>query len=82
MKDLRESGQFKCAALDETAINAHHTYPKEWLSNDGTVGRLIPTGRGKRLVLLHAIHEDRRQELRDRNIPFDEGLLKPKTVFC
>ena len=59
MKDLRESGQFKCAALDETAINAHHTYPKEWLSNDGTVGRLIPTGRGKRLVLLHAIHEDR-----------------------
>ena len=38
-------------------MNANHTYPKEWISNDRRVGRLIPTGKGKRLVLLHAAHE-------------------------
>ena len=57
IKSIRAEGTFKFVALDETAINANHTYPKEWISNDGRVGRLIPTGKGKRLVLLHAAHE-------------------------
>ena len=43
--------------LDETWINSHHTHPKEWVSNDGKIGRCLPTGRGKRLILLHAVDE-------------------------
>ena len=44
--------------LDETAVNENHTFPKEWISEDGKVGRDIPVGKGKRLVLLHAISKD------------------------
>lgn len=47
--------QINLVYLDETWINSHHTFSKEWISNDGLTGRNIPTGRGQRLILLHAV---------------------------
>ena len=41
--------------LDETWINANHTHTKEWVADDGNLGRVIPTGRGQRLILLNAV---------------------------
>ena len=42
--------------LYETWINIHHTYFKEWMKDD--VARVVPTGRGERLILLHAIDKN------------------------
>ena len=42
--------------LDETWINIHHTYFKEWMKDD--VARVVPTRRGERLILLHAIDKN------------------------
>ena len=56
LKEARDIGM-NVIYLDETWINSHHTHPKEWVSNDGKIGRNIPTGRGKRLILLHAVDE-------------------------
>ena len=55
IKETRKS--FNIVYLDETWVNANHTYPKEWVSVDGKVGRKIPTGKGQRLILLHAVDE-------------------------
>ena len=49
IKDFRNL--YNIVYLDETAVNANHTYPKEWVSEDGSIGRKIPTGKGQRLVL-------------------------------
>ena len=56
LKDARDLGM-NIIYLDETWINSHHTQPKEWVSNDGKIGRIIPAGRGRRLILLHAVDE-------------------------
>jgi transposase len=40
--------------LDESWINAHHTYDKEWQSLDGTKRREIPSSKGQRIVIGHA----------------------------
>ena len=45
------------AYLDESYVNANHTCPKEWVSQDRLTGRRIPVGRGQRLILLHPIGE-------------------------
>ena len=54
--DVRKSNM-NVAYLDESYVNANHTCPKEWLSQDRLTGRRIPVGRGQRLILLHAIGE-------------------------
>ena len=54
LKRMREA-DYAIVYLDETWISAHHTFKKEWKSNDEMVARKIPTGRGQRLILLHAI---------------------------
>lgn len=41
--------------LDETWINVNHTFKKEWMHKDKNYGRSIPTGKGQRLILLHAV---------------------------
>ena len=41
--------------LDETWINVNHTFKKEWMHKDTNYGRSIPTGKGQRLILLHAV---------------------------
>ena len=45
IKKVREDKTYEVVYIDETAINAHHTLPKEWISEDGTLGRKIPTGK-------------------------------------
>ena len=40
--------------MDETWVNANHTAPYQWTSPDATKGRKILTGKGQRLILLHA----------------------------
>ena len=49
----REEG-YDIVYLDESWINAHHTFEKEWQSVDGTVKRNIPSSKGQRLILAHA----------------------------
>ena len=58
IKDAKQNHQRKIVYLDETAVNENHTFPKEWASEDGKVGRSIPVGKGKRLVLLHAMSNE------------------------
>ena len=40
--------------LDETWCNAHHGNTRMWVDSDGTGGFKHPTGKGKRLIILHA----------------------------
>lgn len=54
--DIR--GYLNVVYLDESYVNANQTYPKEWMFTD-YVCRKIPTGKGQRLILLHAIDEKR-----------------------
>lgn len=57
INEIRQKKTVPIIYLDETAINENHSHAKEWQSGDGRVGRNIPTGKGKRLVLLHAIQD-------------------------
>ena len=43
--------------LDETWVNVNHTFLKEWMKNDLSEARAIPTGKGQRLILLHAVDD-------------------------
>lgn len=52
LKELRESN-VDIFYLDESYINAHHTCEKEWQSADGRHQRIIPSGKGKRVVIAH-----------------------------
>jgi transposase len=40
--------------LDESWVNAHHTYEKEWQSVDREQKRKIPSSKGQRIILAHA----------------------------
>jgi transposase len=40
--------------LDESWVNAHHTYEKEWQSCDREKRRTIPSSKGQRIILAHA----------------------------
>ena len=51
LKQLREDNNCDIHFLDESYINAHHTCNKEWQSE--TQQRVIPTGKGKRLIIAH-----------------------------
>ena len=39
---------------DKTWVNAHHNNEYIWVDSDGTGGWKVPSGRGKRLIILHA----------------------------
>lgn len=54
LEDVRKR-KLNLVYLDETWIGCNHTSSKEWMSKDGTTARLLPTGRGQRLILLHAV---------------------------
>ena len=51
LKQLREDNNCNIYFLDESYINAHHTCNKEWQSE--TQQRVIPTGKGERLIIAH-----------------------------
>ena len=40
--------------LDETWVNQNHSTDYMWLPNDGSDAPIIPSGKGKRLIVLHA----------------------------
>ena len=56
MKEAREQNT-NLVFLDETWVNVHHTFLKEWTKKDSSEARLIPTGKGQRLILLHAVDD-------------------------
>ena len=58
LKEARESG-YDIYFLDETYINAHHVFDKEWQSTDGTIKRKVPSGKGKRLIIAHCGSSER-----------------------
>lgn len=39
---------------DETWVNAHHNNEYIWVDTDGTGGWKVPSGKGQRLIILHA----------------------------
>ena len=44
--------------LDETWLNAHHTLERCWTDYDGKGGLRVPSGKGGRLIILHAGWEE------------------------
>jgi hypothetical protein len=40
--------------MDETWVNQNHCTDYMWLPNDGSDAPKIPSGKGKRLIILHA----------------------------
>ena len=40
--------------LDETWLNAHHSLAKCWIDNDGAGGFPVKSGKGGRVIILHA----------------------------
>ena len=40
--------------MDETRVNQNHCTDYMWLPNDGSDSPKIPSGKGKRLIVLHA----------------------------
>jgi hypothetical protein len=40
--------------MDETWVNQNHCTGYMWLPNDGSDAPKIPSGKGKRLIVLHA----------------------------
>ena len=57
MRDIRLTGR-KLVYLDETWLNSNHAPNKCWLDADGTGGIKVPSGKGSRLIILHAGTED------------------------
>ena len=40
--------------MDETLVNAHHTNNYIWIDSDGKGGWKVPSGKGQRLIVVHA----------------------------
>ena len=60
---LRQSKQYReqkrpIIYLDETCLNAHHTVERYWIDYDGKGGFRVPSGKGGRLIILHAGWEE------------------------
>ena len=53
IKSFREAG-YDIVYMDETCVNQKHCTDYMWLSNDGSDAPKIPSGKGKRLIVLHA----------------------------
>ena len=53
IKKLREAG-YDIVYMDETWVNQHHCAYYMWLPNDGSDAPEIPSGKGKRLIVMHA----------------------------
>ena len=53
IKSFREAG-YDIVYLDETWVNQNHCTDYMWLPNDGSDAPKIPSGKGKRLIVLHA----------------------------
>ena len=58
IKCCREEGR-EIIYLDETWVNAHHCWSSQWYSATGACSRTPPSGKGQRLIILHAGSADR-----------------------
>lgn len=58
IKHCREEGR-EIIYTDETWVNAHHTRSSQWFSPEGKGCREPPSGKGQRLIILHAGSEER-----------------------
>ena len=53
IKSFREAG-YDIVYMDETWVNQNHCTYYMWLPNDGSDAPKLPSGKGKRLIVLHA----------------------------
>ena len=53
IKSFREAG-YDIVYMDETWVNQNHCTDYMWLPNDGSDAPKMPSGKGKRLIVLHA----------------------------
>jgi hypothetical protein len=53
IKSFREA-EYDIVYMDETWVNQNHCTDYKWLPNDGSDAPKIPSGKGKRLIVLHA----------------------------
>ena len=53
IKSFREAG-YDIVYMDETWVNQNHCTEYMWPPNDGSDAPKIPSGKGKRLIVLHA----------------------------
>ena len=58
LKEFREKN-YEIFFLDESYINAHHVFEKEWQSTDDSIKRKVPTGKGKRLIIGHCVSSEK-----------------------
>ena len=56
LKELRDDG-YEIYFLDESYINEHHVFEKEWQSVD--IKRNVPSGKGRRLIIAHCGSSDK-----------------------
>ena len=53
IKSFREA-EYDIVYMDETLVKQNHCTDYMWLPNDGSDAPKIPSGKGKRLMVLHA----------------------------
>ena len=54
IRKLRQNNEYNIIYTDETWVNSHHTNDYIWLDKDGTGGWRVPSGKGTRLIVVHA----------------------------
>jgi hypothetical protein len=59
IRKFREDG-YGIVYLDETWVNQNHATDYMWLPVDGSDAPKIPSGKGKRLIVLHAGNREER----------------------
>jgi hypothetical protein len=57
IRKLREDG-YEIVYLDKTWVNQNHATDYIWLPVDGSDAPKIPSGKGKRLIVLHAVNRE------------------------
>ena len=54
LKYQRQNKTLSLIYMDETWVNAHHTNQYIWVDSDGKGGWKVPSGKGQRLIVVHA----------------------------
>ena len=55
IRKLRQDNTHDFNYTDETWVNAHHTNEHIWMDSDGKGGWKVPSGKGQRLIVVHAV---------------------------
>ena len=54
IRKIRRANNYDIIYTDETWVNAHHTNDYIWVDKDGKGGWKVPSGKGSKLIVLHA----------------------------